>query len=153
MATTAALDTSYAALEPRTRRLYLTLGSLPNLTLTAELAAAVSEMPLPDAGRSLAVLADARLLEPAPDSPEHSYRMGAAVRDHAQAMASDDEGFGTTDYVTALRGMCDWLVADARSAHPTPAQAAPLHPGPAGGEVFADGQTAAQPAPGRAAGR
>lgn len=144
MAIATALDDSYAALPPDAQRLYRTLGVLPARTVDTDLTAAVCEMPPADAEWFLEVVADERLLDPAPgDSSEPRYRMNDAVRDHARAKALAAD---TTEQREAgLRRLCDWLLEWSRRAQRlvTPAQATLLNPGPSVADgPFEDGAAA-----------
>ncbi|MFE3374553.1 hypothetical protein [Streptomyces anulatus] len=143
MATTEALDASYADLESDTKRLYRALGSLPARTVDADLAAAVCEIPPAVADWLLQVLVDERLLDFVPgDSPEPRYRMNDAVRDHAYAKALDADT--EQEREAALRRLCDWMLTRARHAQRlvTSAQATLLNPGPVSGGPFEDKETA-----------
>ncbi|MFJ1662445.1 hypothetical protein [Streptomyces anthocyanicus] len=124
MALMSALDASYADLESDAQRLYRTLGVLPALTVDADLAAAVCELPPAAAGWYLEVLADERLLDPEPgDCPDPRYRMNGAARDHARAKALEADT--TRQCEGALMRLCDWLLDYSRRAQRvlTPAQA------------------------------
>ncbi|WP_079185679.1 tetratricopeptide repeat protein [Streptomyces sp. NBRC 110465] len=134
MAIADALTTSYDALQPEAQYLYRALGSLPVTTADADLAAAVCAMSPAEAGWFLEVLADERLLDPAPpgEAPHPRYRMGNAVRDHAHSTAL--EAGTAQEREGALRRLGDWLLDYARHAQRvlTPAQATLLNPAPAG---------------------
>ncbi|MEU5136899.1 hypothetical protein [Streptomyces californicus] len=130
MATTIALDTTYAELEPGAQHVYRTLGSLPAPVADPDLVAAVCDLSLPTSGWLLEILAEERLLDPAPDgSLAARYRMNTILREHARSKAAAEPD-AADQREAALRRLCDWTLKQLRHAQRllTPAQSSLLNP-------------------------
>ncbi|WP_033436064.1 ATP-binding protein, partial [Saccharothrix syringae] len=89
-ALTRAFDVSYRALPEPQQRLFRLLGLVPGPDFTPAAAAALLDVPVAQAGRLLARLAAAHLVE------QHApgrYRFHDLVRDHARALGADEGGW------------------------------------------------------------
>ncbi|MGW6202295.1 tetratricopeptide repeat protein [Streptomyces sp. NPDC055089] len=137
MAITTALNNAYEGLETAAQDLYRAFGFLPDVILDADMAAAVCALSPSEAGWLLEVLADERLLDPAPgDAPEPRYRMNEAVRPHARTHAAD----AGTHSGEALNRLFVWMLGFATAAQRllTPAQATLRESAPAPTGLFQD---------------
>lgn len=115
MATTA-LDATYAELEPAAQRVYRTLGTLPAPVTDPDLVAAVCDLSLPTCGWLLEILAEERLLDPAPEGRLAArYRMNTVLRGHAQSKAAAEPD-AAGQHEAALRRLCDWTLEQLRHA-------------------------------------
>ncbi|MEU9154129.1 BTAD domain-containing putative transcriptional regulator [Streptomyces sp. NPDC048417] len=83
-----AFSVSYRVLAPAARRLFRLLGLFPGPELTAEVAAALLDVPLQQARRLLSALATAHLIEPAAAG---RYRFHDLLREYAQKRAQAEE--------------------------------------------------------------
>ncbi|MFE6977149.1 hypothetical protein [Streptomyces sp. NPDC057682] len=131
MAITTALDDAYNNMPEPARSLYRTLGQLPGILVTSDMAAAMSAPPAPDATGHLADLADEGLLDPVPGD---RFRMNDIVRHHARACAP------AADPGEPLRLLFNWMLGRATAAQRllTPAQATLRTHAPAPAGLFSD---------------
>jgi tetratricopeptide (TPR) repeat protein len=125
MAMIAALDESYANLEPSAQRVYRFLGLLPVDDIDPDMVAAACRLAWSDADWLLEVLADEHLLEaiaPLETRPVR-YRMGAVVGEHARDLAEQYDDAATREGV--LCRLSKWMLEIATLAQTqlTPAQA------------------------------
>ncbi|MFI7408102.1 AfsR/SARP family transcriptional regulator [Streptomyces sp. NPDC049627] len=104
-----AFSASYGVLSPAARRLFRLLGLFPGPELTAEVAAAFLDVPLPQARRLIGALAAAHLIEPAATG---RYRFHDLLREYAQERAQVEETAADRD--AALRRVLLWYVSAAR---------------------------------------
>ncbi|MCX5355583.1 BTAD domain-containing putative transcriptional regulator [Streptomyces mirabilis] len=109
-----AFSASYRVLAPAARRVFRLLGLFPGPELTAEVAAAFLDAPLPQARRLLSALAAAHLIEPATVG---RYRFHDLLREYAQERARVEETAADRD--TALRRVLIWYVHAARATSGT----------------------------------
>ncbi|MGW2590323.1 tetratricopeptide repeat protein [Streptomyces sp. NPDC001515] len=130
MAITTALDDAYKNLPESARSLYRSLGRLPRIVITAEMAAAMSAPPVANADL-LACLADERLLDAVPGK---GFRMNDAVWEHAgHCEPAADPG-------EPLHLLFGWMLGCATAAQRllTPAQATLRRDAPAPVGLFSD---------------
>jgi len=109
-----AFSVSYRVLAPTARRLFRLLGLFPGPHLTAEVAAALLDVPLQPTRRLLSALAAAHLIEPAAVG---RYRFHDLLREYAQERAQVEETAADRD--AALRRVLIWYVHAARAASGT----------------------------------
>lgn len=125
MAMHAALDETYANLEPTGQRVYRFLGLMPVDDFDPDAVAAACRLEWGDAEWLLEVLADEHLLEAiAPDEiPPVRYRMSEVVGEHARRLAMQHDDEPTREGV--LRRLCTWMLEIATHAQIrlTPSQA------------------------------
>ncbi|MCI0689046.1 MAG: winged helix-turn-helix domain-containing protein [Sporichthyaceae bacterium] len=133
-----AFDLSYARLTDETRRAFRLLGLVPGPDFTAEAAGAVLDLPDAAAGRLLARLADAHLIE-RPMAARFTFH--DLFRDYARARAADEDG--PAECSAAVARLYDYYLyqadAAARRLYPTILRLA-LPGGPRG--EFADHESA-----------
>jgi DNA-binding SARP family transcriptional activator/tetratricopeptide (TPR) repeat protein len=106
-----AFSASYRVLTPAARRLFRLLGLFPGPEFTAEVAAALLDVPLPQARRLLSALAAAHLIEPATAG---RYRFHDLLREYAQERAQVEETAANRD--AALERVLIWYLNAARTA-------------------------------------
>ncbi|MFD7861365.1 hypothetical protein [Streptomyces sp. NPDC059783] len=131
MAMTTALDDAYKNLPEPARSLYRSLGRLPRIVITAEMAAAMSAPPAVGP-ELLTSLADERLLDPVPGK---GFRMNDAVREHAGRHCEP-----AADPGEPLHLLFEWMLGCATAAQRllTPAQATLRRDAPAPVGLFSD---------------
>ncbi|MGW5465198.1 AfsR/SARP family transcriptional regulator [Streptomyces sp. NPDC003996] len=110
----AAFSASYRVLAPAARRLFRRLGLFPGSPFTAEVAAALLDVPLPQARRLLGTLATAHLIEPVTAG---RYRFHDLLREYAQDRARAEETAADRD--AALERLLIWYLHAARAASGT----------------------------------
>ncbi|WP_326585776.1 AfsR/SARP family transcriptional regulator [Streptomyces sp. NBC_00481] len=109
-----AFSASYGVLSPAARRLFRLLGLFPGSEFTAEVAAALLDVPLPQARRLIGGLAAAHLIEP---STAGRYRFHDLLREYAQERAQVEETAADRD--VALQRLLIWYLHAARAASGT----------------------------------
>jgi DNA-binding SARP family transcriptional activator len=109
-----AFSASYRILASAARRLFRLLGLFPGPEFTAEVAAALLDVPLPQARRLLSALAAAHLIEPATAG---RYRFHDLLREYAQERAQVEETAADRD--AALERLFIWYLHAARAASGT----------------------------------
>ncbi|MFC8240838.1 AfsR/SARP family transcriptional regulator [Streptomyces chartreusis] len=105
-----AFSASYRVLSDRARRLFRLLGVFPGAEFTAEVAAALLDVPLSQARRPLGVLATAHLIEPATAG---RYRLHDLLREYALERAQAEETAAGRD--AALNRVLLWYLSVARA--------------------------------------
>ncbi|GAA5029080.1 AfsR/SARP family transcriptional regulator [Streptomyces siamensis] len=110
----AAFSVSYRVLAPGARRLFRLLGLFPGTEFTAEVAAALLDVRLPQARRLIGALAAAHLIEPAAAG---QYRLHDLLREYAQERALEEET--APDRNAALERLLIWYLHAARAASGT----------------------------------
>ncbi|MEW2404310.1 BTAD domain-containing putative transcriptional regulator [Streptomyces sp. NPDC046862] len=106
-----AFSASYRVLSSAARRLFRLLGLFPGPEFTAEVAASLLDVPLPQARRLLSALAAAHLIESATSG---RYRFHDLLREYAQDRAQVEETAADRD--TALKRVLIWYLHAARAA-------------------------------------
>ncbi|MCX4706093.1 BTAD domain-containing putative transcriptional regulator [Streptomyces sp. NBC_01373] len=101
---------SYRALAPAARRLFRLLGLFPGPELTAEIAAALMDVPLHQGRRLLGALAAAHLIEP---ETVGRYRFHDLLREYAQERAQAEETAADRD--AALKRVLIWYLNATRA--------------------------------------
>jgi DNA-binding SARP family transcriptional activator len=109
-----AFSASYRVLAPAARRLFRLLGLFPGSEFTAEVAAALLDVPLPQARRLIGTLVTAHLIEPATVG---RYRFHDLLREYAQDRAQAGET--AVDRDAALERVLTWYLHAARTASGT----------------------------------
>lgn len=105
-----AFSASYRVLAPVARRLFRLLGLFPGPELTADIAAALLDVPLPQARRLLGTLAAAHLIEPVTVG---RYRFHDLLREYARESAQVEET--AADRGAALERVLIWYLHAART--------------------------------------
>lgn len=125
MAITSGLTESYSGLEATAQSVYRSVGLLPVNLVDADMISAVCRLKRAEADRALEDLADEQLLEPRDPTQQQvpRYHMGAAVREHARALATRHEG--PTEREDTVGRLCEWMLALATQVQQrlTPTQA------------------------------
>ncbi|MER5223651.1 AfsR/SARP family transcriptional regulator [Streptomyces flaveus] len=106
-----AFSASYRVLAPAARRLFRLLGLFPGPEFTAEVAAALLDVPLPQARRLLGALAAAHLVEPVTVG---RYRFHDLLREYARECGVVEETAADRD--AALERVLIWYLHAARAA-------------------------------------
>ncbi|GGL12251.1 SARP family transcriptional regulator [Streptomyces flaveus] len=106
-----AFSASYRVLAPAARRLFRLLGLFPGPEFTAEVAAALLGVPLPQARRLLGALAAAHLVEPVTVG---RYRFHDLLREYARECAEVEETAADRD--VALECVLIWYLHATRAA-------------------------------------
>lgn len=107
----AAFDQSYTTLSEDSRRAFRLLGLVPGPDFTAEVAAALLDVPVPAASRLMSRLADAHLVErPMPGR----FAFHDLFRDYARARASQEET--PADRTAAVARLYDYYLHQADAA-------------------------------------
>ncbi|TXS54034.1 regulator [Streptomyces sp. uw30] len=106
-----AFSASYRVLSDGARRLFRLLGLFPGAEFTAEIAAALLDLPLSPARRLLGGLAGAHLIEPAASGRYHFHDL---LREYALERAQVEEVAADRD--AALRRVLVWYLGAARAA-------------------------------------
>ncbi|MGW6745018.1 tetratricopeptide repeat protein [Streptomyces sp. NPDC055025] len=114
--TNTVLDERYHGLTRAEQILYRRLGVLPTVDFDPHMAAAAACMPLEYAGQRLGGLADAAVLDELAPAPGRKvrYRFGVGVQEHARRLADRQEEQAV--HATAVRRLCDWVLATATAA-------------------------------------
>ncbi|NUT25468.1 MAG: tetratricopeptide repeat protein, partial [Streptomyces sp.] len=105
-----AFSASYGVLSPAARRLFRLLGLFPGPEFTAETAAALLDVPLSQARRSIGALAAAHLIEPATAG---RYRFHDLLREYARECARAEDTAADRD--AALERVLLWYLHAART--------------------------------------
>ncbi|MFJ5952220.1 tetratricopeptide repeat protein [Streptomyces noursei] len=125
MAISDGLTETYNSLGASAQYVYRSIALLPVSAVDPDMVSAVCRLQRDDSERLLEVLADEQLLTPGTSyvGPSPRYSMGAAVHDHALALA--ERHHGPTECQGLVGRLCEWMLAIATQAQRllTPAQA------------------------------
>lgn len=105
-----AFSVSYRVLAPGARRLFRLLGLFPGAEFTTEAAAALLDVPLPQARRLIGALVSAHLIEPVTAA---RYRFHDLLREYAQECALVEET--ASDREAALERLLIWYLNATRT--------------------------------------